>query len=145
MKCNQSRSRFELVSPCPFPTTITITPRAPPQSSWLIISQFEALQLDQLSLTIDEKHTELYIERGLHIPSELHQNTCSSGLQTDILKFQPASLHSFSAFNRHCNTFTIPFIPVFGDKILLMKTKFNYLEDGKSHQEQFFVVDDKKF
>ena len=29
MKCNQSRLRFELVSPCPFPTTITITPQAP--------------------------------------------------------------------------------------------------------------------
>ena len=26
MKCNQSRSGFELVSPCSFPTTITITP-----------------------------------------------------------------------------------------------------------------------
>ena len=30
MKCNQSRPGFELVSPCPFPTTITITPRASP-------------------------------------------------------------------------------------------------------------------
>ena len=30
MKCNQSRPGFELVSPCSFPTTITITPRAPP-------------------------------------------------------------------------------------------------------------------
>ena len=30
MKCNQSRPVFELVSPCPFPTTVTITPRAPP-------------------------------------------------------------------------------------------------------------------
>ena len=29
MKCNRSRLGFELVSPCPFPTTITITPRAP--------------------------------------------------------------------------------------------------------------------
>ena len=29
MKCNQPRPGFELVSPCPFPTTITITPRAP--------------------------------------------------------------------------------------------------------------------
>ena len=29
MKCNQSRPGFELMSPCPFPTTITITPRAP--------------------------------------------------------------------------------------------------------------------
>ena len=31
MKCNQSRPGFELVSPCSFPTTITITPRAPPK------------------------------------------------------------------------------------------------------------------
>ena len=30
MKCNQSRPGFELVSPCSFSTTITITPRAPP-------------------------------------------------------------------------------------------------------------------
>ena len=29
---NQSRPGFELVSPCPFPTTITITPRVPPFS-----------------------------------------------------------------------------------------------------------------
>ena len=29
MKCNLSRPGFELVSPCSFPTTITITPRAP--------------------------------------------------------------------------------------------------------------------
>ena len=31
MKCNQSTARFELVSPCPFPTTMTITPREPPR------------------------------------------------------------------------------------------------------------------
>ena len=29
MKYNQPRQGFELVSPCPFPATITITPRAP--------------------------------------------------------------------------------------------------------------------
>ena len=29
MKCNHSRPGFELVSSCPIPTTITITPRAP--------------------------------------------------------------------------------------------------------------------
>ena len=29
MKCNQSGPEFELVSPCPHPATITITPRAP--------------------------------------------------------------------------------------------------------------------
>ena len=30
MKCNQSHPGFELVSLCPFPTKITITPRTPP-------------------------------------------------------------------------------------------------------------------
>ena len=30
MKCNEFRPGFELVLPCSFPTTITITPRAPP-------------------------------------------------------------------------------------------------------------------
>ena len=30
MKCNQSHPGFELVSPCPFPMSITITPWAPP-------------------------------------------------------------------------------------------------------------------
>ena len=30
MKCNQSCPGIELVSPCPYPVTITITPRAPP-------------------------------------------------------------------------------------------------------------------
>ena len=29
VKCNQSGPGFELVSPCPYPATITITPRAP--------------------------------------------------------------------------------------------------------------------
>ena len=32
MKCNQPCPGFELVSPCPFPMTITITPRAPPNT-----------------------------------------------------------------------------------------------------------------
>ena len=29
MKCSQSRPGFELMSPCPFPSTINITPRVP--------------------------------------------------------------------------------------------------------------------
>ncbi len=33
MKCNQPCPGFELVSPCPFPTTVTITPRAPPKNA----------------------------------------------------------------------------------------------------------------
>ena len=36
-KCSQSRPGFELVSPCPFPTTITITPRAPPKYFYLTL------------------------------------------------------------------------------------------------------------
>ena len=34
MKCNQSGPGFELVSPCPYPSTLTITPRAPPNYSY---------------------------------------------------------------------------------------------------------------
>ena len=37
MKCNQTRPWFELESPCPFPMTITITPRAPPKNYYYII------------------------------------------------------------------------------------------------------------
>ena len=37
MKCNQSRPGFELVSPCPFPLTNTITPRAPPNKWQLLL------------------------------------------------------------------------------------------------------------
>ena len=41
MKCNQSRPGFELVLPCPFPTTITITPRAAPK----ILCSYNCLDL----------------------------------------------------------------------------------------------------
>ena len=39
MKCNQSRPGFELVSPCSFPTTITITPRAPLCICYIVLAQ----------------------------------------------------------------------------------------------------------
>ena len=35
MKCNQSRLGFELVSPCPFPTTIAIIPQALPSKIFI--------------------------------------------------------------------------------------------------------------
>ena len=41
VNCNQSRPGFELVSPCPFPTTITITPRAPPWIGTLYFPVFQ--------------------------------------------------------------------------------------------------------
>ena len=43
MKCNQSRPGFELVSPCSFPTTITITPRAPQKKVTIIPIVIDAL------------------------------------------------------------------------------------------------------
>ena len=38
MKGNQLRPRIELVSPCPFPTTITFIPRAPPVTSYQVFN-----------------------------------------------------------------------------------------------------------
>ena len=52
MKCNQYRPGFELVSPCPFPTTITITPRAPPTYfNWcyILFSCFFVFETNYLS------------------------------------------------------------------------------------------------
>ena len=42
MKCNQSHPGLELLSSCPFPTTITIKPRAPPFRIYIVnkISKF---------------------------------------------------------------------------------------------------------
>ena len=48
MKCNQSRPGFELVSPCPFPSTITITPRAPPNQK-LMDTDWAALRIRWLN------------------------------------------------------------------------------------------------
>ena len=57
MKCNQPRPGFELVSPCPFPTTITITPRAPfhiylsiSVCSYLYIPLYHLLYLSKIFL-----------------------------------------------------------------------------------------------
>ena len=60
MKCNEFRPGFELVSPCSFPTTITITPRAPPKSDKISIAKnvylfdkhFFLIQLYACGLTI---------------------------------------------------------------------------------------------
>ena len=44
MKCNQSRPGFELVLPCPFPTTITITPQTPPKITSYIAVGIQAFK-----------------------------------------------------------------------------------------------------
>ena len=52
-KCNQSRPGFELVSPCPFPTTITITPRAPPLK--------DTKQVKETSKTLQEGPNKIHL------------------------------------------------------------------------------------
>ena len=47
MKYNQSRPGFELVSPCSFPTTITITPRAPPGHITVCKMGWYAVEINQ--------------------------------------------------------------------------------------------------
>ena len=58
MKCNQSRQGFELVSPCPFPTTITITPQAPPFFIEIYLSLFirESVNVSVLCERWVERH-----------------------------------------------------------------------------------------
>ena len=48
MKCNQSNPKFELVSPCPFPTTATIRPRIFP-NSWRATYKEHQRQTDIIS------------------------------------------------------------------------------------------------
>ena len=52
MKFNQSRPGFELVSPCSFPTTITITPRAPPDKTKKTKKQREIIERLQTNVVV---------------------------------------------------------------------------------------------
>ena len=64
MKCNQSRPGFELVLPCPFSPTITITPRAPP----ILYSKFS---WRYILLKITDKNIKTEIEGFLIIVQNL--------------------------------------------------------------------------
>ena len=61
MKCNQSRPGFELMSLCPFPMTITITPRAPPK---LLIT---SLLLYSVSITMEDDDNSSNILRDKNV------------------------------------------------------------------------------
>ena len=62
MKCNQSRPGFELVSPCPYPATITITPRAPPVLTLGAVILFvQSLWPEKKP---EEMHTRYHVPRG---------------------------------------------------------------------------------
>ena len=52
MKCNQSRPGFELESPYPFPTTITITPRSPPKHGIITFAAVAVREMLLLYLVI---------------------------------------------------------------------------------------------
>ena len=61
MKCNQSSPGFELVSPCPFPTTIIITPRAPPISIIIISTQLYIFKYFDLFFIVKGFRTIVFI------------------------------------------------------------------------------------
>ena len=110
MKCNQSHPGFELVSQCPFPTTITITPRAPhlilygrcDTGSWSFFINF-SLHIDH---PICPKDFELwFVNPPDFILHHFFQSSCAfslwshltlfsfviSGFLTAILLYRPAS------------------------------------------------------
>ena len=54
VKCKQPRPGFELESPCPFPTMITIISRAPPESVYMLLTH-----------TCARTHTHTHTHRGV--------------------------------------------------------------------------------
>ena len=61
MKCNSSRPGFELVSPYPFPMTITITPRAPPNTPRHLQNYLNYTYILAHTHTHTHTHTYIYI------------------------------------------------------------------------------------
>ena len=68
MKCNQPCPGFELMSPCPFPTMITITPRTPPQNVFTnhiyIYHYHHVVLLARISLTLSRHFSLSFITSG---------------------------------------------------------------------------------
>ena len=59
MKCNQSRPGFELMSPCPFPTMITIIPQAPLMLTLIILQLKSSTTVVGMSL-FTSKHPKFF-------------------------------------------------------------------------------------
>ena len=81
VKCNQSRSGFELVSLCSFPTTITIIPRVPPHYTTGIYGNISC------PTTRLESTSELWKRKGT-THSKVYQNWCSTILCNFMLHKQ---------------------------------------------------------
>ena len=65
MKCNQLHPGFELVLPCPFPTTTTITPQAPNKKKrlgemWIVILQNSPYLLNDLHVLFKNESVKMY-------------------------------------------------------------------------------------
>ena len=67
MKCNQCRPGFELVSPCPFPRTITITPYAAPKLLDTVSADIRITWLESYDYVLLSKRiiSRIYIRRVL--------------------------------------------------------------------------------
>ena len=108
MKCNQPRPGFELVLPYPFPTTINITPRAPPSRFvWSVLT----LRSQRIVCVFE------YSNICLWGPSVL---VCVSFLYVNLISLQFCLKHwhffkttwfllpcIFSVFKAYCSEFSI--------------------------------------
>ncbi len=117
MKCNQSRPGFELVSPCPFPTTITITPRAPPQlvgcvlwhinlcrlfNAKFIFMQIVLFQTIQFNISTQfnfQKHFHFKLFKQLYVIIQLNISTQFKCKYSLILN--NVSISSYSVYSIH--------------------------------------------
>ena len=83
MKCNQSGPGFELMPPCPYPVTITITPQAPPKPKHIMI--LGRTSLTMWSVALDGVFLEIGIEvrkissATLRIVLNINQLHCTNG------------------------------------------------------------------
>ena len=100
-KCNQSRPGFELVSPCPFPTTITTTPRAPPRR--LMYSNY--LYLIDIHVLILSQETNVGKGKLWQIKCRLSVAKCGFVVS---LQFPSHSLHSWSSLVKHGRPVAFP-------------------------------------
>ena len=102
MKCNQSNPGFELVSPCPFPTKITTTPRAPP-CWWEVATISNSLQpyvslksvfqnllktIDQKVLGIDTYSIQVHVTDGKHSITDILPEDARNCYTWELRKFE---------------------------------------------------------
>ena len=83
---------FELVSPCPFPTTITITPRAPTTRCyrWIDIKTIDIIIKFELSFPMTKTknyNTTIISRQKYSIKIIWHEDICVTCVNSNISKF----------------------------------------------------------